>query len=108
MNQNNMPTRWLNDIDEIFNPLYDSVFLPNKRDAFSEMEEKDVYYRLSIDVPGVDPRNIKLKFQNQALLISSEEDYKDKNMRRQRSLSYSLNLPTNVDSSKIEQMLKME
>ena len=66
------------------------------------VEETDQYHRLSLDVPGIDPKNIQVKVKENILSVSAKEDTTDKNTKRQRTLDTSFSLPAYVDASKIE------
>ena len=90
-------------IEEFFKPFYRTPFLSTVgREISSDVEETDSYYCLSVDVPGIDPQNIKLKLQDQTFSVMAEEDSNDKNIKRKRSFHSSFTLPAHVDISKIE------
>ena len=93
---------WFNDFEDVFYPFFIQPALSENKKlsqrAPYDVHETDEFYQLSLDVPGIDPKNIQLKVQENTLHISTNED---KNMKNQRSVSTSFSLPHHVDADKI-------
>jgi HSP20 family protein len=74
---NNLITR-VNDMDRIFNHLWDSSLRPANSDGFSmlrprvDIEETGNAYRLRMDLPGVKREDLKVEIENDTLLIEAE------------------------------------
>lgn len=64
----------LNLFDDLSN-----LFLGENRKGFmaSDLSEDDKEYKLTIDVPGIDKKNIGISFNNHTLSISVKEDKAD-------------------------------
>ena len=103
---NNIPTS-LGDFERFFYPSFDSFFHDEKgMNSNIHCQEHDNFFKVSLDVPGIDPKAINIKIQDDNLLISSSEE-KTKNKENEhtyqkRSLNTSIALPLNVDRSSIE------
>ena len=90
-------TRWLK---ELATEPHFSVF-PHMEDLRLpyRMDERDSYYHISLDVPGVDPKSIQVKSTGRTLSINSKNEDKS---GAHRSVSISFTIPSCVDTSKIE------
>ena len=95
----------MRDFEDFFPSLFGSEEGSFFREPSHRIEEEDQYYRLSLDVPGVDPKNIRLKFKEGILSISSgessKEDSKNSTLRKSRSFKTSFSLPSSVDGSRV-------
>ena len=90
---------WLNEMESMMPHFFGrSVFPTYSAEHPYKMEEKDSYYHISLDVPGVEPKSIQMRAKGQVLSIKSSSS--DKGERR--SVSVSLTIPSDVDTSKIE------
>lgn len=95
------PSLWLSDFEELLpSSMEDKKFFHSG--VPYDVQETNEYYRLHLDVPGVDPKNIRLKVQEQTLSVSAAENKETKDVKQSRTFSTSFSLPTHVDASKIE------
>ena len=96
---------WFNDFEDVFYPFFMHPVLSEKTKHSKrvpyDLQETDEFYRLSLDVPGIDPKNIRLKIQENTLHISANEDKENKNMKSHRHISTSFSLPHHVEVSTI-------
>ena len=96
---------WFNDFEDIFYPFFIQPALSENKQLSQrvpyDVHETDDFYQLSLDIPGIDPKNIQLKVQENTLHISANEDKQSKNMKSQRRVSTSFSLPHHVEVSKI-------
>ena len=94
------------DFEEAFYPFFMRPALPENKTFLQRtpynVHETDEFYQLSLDVPGVDPKQIQLKVQENTLFVSAKEDKESKSIKSCRSISTSFSLPHHVDISKIE------
>ena len=96
---------WFNAFEDVLYPFFIQPALSENK-KFSQkvpydVDETDEFYRLSLDIPGIDPKNIRLKVQENTLHISANEDKQNKNMKSHRQISTSFSLPYHVEASKI-------
>ncbi|MBL3657657.1 Hsp20/alpha crystallin family protein [Fulvivirga sediminis] len=78
------------------------------------IDDKDKAFEASVAVPGVDKKDIKLKVENNCLIISSEKEYHQEEneghwMRKQygyASFQRIFMLPANADPEKIDASIK--
>jgi len=95
------PNLWLSDFEDLLpSSMEDKKFFHSG--VPYDAQETNEYYRLRLDVPGVDPKNIRMKAQEQTLSISAEENQEKKDWKQSRTFNTSFSLPTHVDASKIE------
>ena len=103
---------WLNELEDAFRPFfYDSLPI-GRQNLFSSLEdnfdlqETDDYFLLTLDVPGIDPKNIQLKVQENTLSLTAKEEDKKENSsgfkKQSRSLNQSFSLPASVNLERIE------
>jgi HSP20 family protein len=91
------PTSWMRDMSIGVAPAVD-------------VAENDKQYEISVELPGLDEKNIEVKVANDMLMIKGEKrDEKEDRQkdyylseRRYGSFSRSFQLPPSVDTSKIE------
>ena len=94
------PSLWLSDLEELLpSSLEDQKFFHSP--VPYDVQETNEYYRLHLDVPGVDPKNISVKVQEQTLSVSADENKEAKDWRQNRTFKTSFSLPTYIDSEKI-------
>ena len=63
--------------------------------------EEDRFFKLSLDVPGIDPKNIKICVQDGSLSISTQDEKTNDTTSLNRQFSTSITLPPEVDHSSI-------
>jgi HSP20 family protein len=116
------------DFDRMFDPLrrgfwrsplsrMGSEFEPFRRSGAGsaltpvvDIVENDKAYEMKVELPGIDPNNVELKFANGVLMIRGEkkEEKEEKNEnyylseRRFGSFQRSFSMPANVDTDHIE------
>ncbi len=93
------PSLWLSDFEELLSSMEDKTFCGSS--APYSVQEANEYYRLHMDIPGVDPKNICLKVQDQTLSVSAGGKKETKNWRQSRTFNTSFSLPASVDAGKI-------
>lgn len=95
------PNLWLSDFEELLpSSLEDQKFFHSP--VPYDVQETNEYYRLHLDVPGVDPKNIRVKVREQTLSVSADESKETKGWKQSRKFNTSFTLPTHVDAGKIE------
>jgi HSP20 family protein len=68
----------VNDMDRVFNHLWNSGLVPAKDTAASalhprvDIEESDAEFRVRMDLPGVKREDLKVEIENDTLLIEAE------------------------------------
>ncbi len=106
MRKTNVPTRWdqswLSDFEDVFNPLFAQPFSFKDKDCPYDISESDEFYRLTLDVPGIDPKHIQIKTQENNIYISATENKENKTKRHRYNLNTSFSLPHHIDLSQIE------
>ena len=94
------PSLWWNSLEELL-----PAEMENRESTHSnipyDVQETNEYYRLHLDIPGVDPKNIRLKIQEQTLSVSAAESKEANNWKQSRSFNTSFSLPAHVDAGKI-------
>lgn len=94
----------LMDMDSIFN----SGMMPSWPILDRELEhgyrfnEKDNYFHLSFDIPGIEPKNLSIQHINDHIVISS----KSKDSSSVRKFSFSFLPPRSADVKKMKANLK--
>ena len=82
------PTRSLWNWDEnLFRSFFDDKFLTRERDAYYpavDIEENDDAYRVHMELPGMDKKDIKITYRDNVLHIAGEkqEEKEEKNKER--------------------------
>lgn len=112
---NNMPAtlakerkNLFGDLERLFYPSFGSTFSQKEQDSWGSIncQENDDFYKLSLDVPGIDPKTINIKIQSDSLIISTKEEKrehgKEHEAYRKRSLDTSIALPFTIDRNSIE------
>ncbi len=95
--------KWFEDMESAIPHFFTNSMFPMMDNGFlHKVEEKNSYYHISLDVPGVDPKSIRLKTQGQNLSITSSEEYAKDQERNYRSVNVSFAIPSHVDVSEIE------
>ena len=94
------PGLWLSDFEELWPSSTEEQKLCHSGIPY-DVQETNEYYRLHLDVPGVDPKNIRLKVQEQTLSVSADDSKEKKHWRQHRAFSTSFSLPAYVDAGKI-------
>ena len=103
MNNSIISKKWFEDLDSSFPSFFTRSLLPSLESGFRhQLKEEDSYYHISLDVPGVDPKSIRIKMQEQNLFVSSSEEHKEGSSRYDRRVDVSFTIPSHVDGSKIE------
>ena len=95
------------DLERLFHSSLHSPFNEEKdMNSNIHCQEHDNFFKVSLDVPGIDPKTINIKIQDDSLLISSSEEKtenkEDEHTYQKRSLKTSIALPLNVNRSSIE------
>ena len=94
-----------------FNRDLDGLFFPVRKTQLNpkaELQEQDTHYILSLDVPGVKPKDIKVEQRDGVLTVSGERKVEHRDKKRGFSeCSYgtftrSFALPQDVDSKEID------
>ena len=94
------PNLWLSDFEELLpSSLEDQGFFHSG--VLYDVQETNEYYRLHLDIPGVNPKNIRLKVQEQTLSVSADENKETTGWKQSRKFSTSFSLPVHVDAEKI-------
>lgn len=107
------PTKWKNEILNLFKDFEgaldsersaDHSWPPQKGEPFVQ-EEKD-HFRLSMDVPGFSPEDIKVKREGDTLSLSAEDGKKEETKSSwhtgRRSFNMSFSLPSSVKTENIQ------
>ncbi|MDE0151869.1 MAG: Hsp20/alpha crystallin family protein [Bdellovibrionales bacterium] len=94
------PSLWLSDFEELLPSSLEDQKLFHSGVPY-DVQETNEYYRLQLDIPGVDPKNICVKVQEQTLSVSADENKKEKDWRQSRTFKTSFSLPTYVDAENI-------
>ena len=97
-----------------FRDFFDEDFFPaERRSEYApelDVSETGNAYNVSVELPGLDPKDVDVSLENNVLTIrgekKQEEEKKDKNYhrieRRYGTFTRSLRLPAEVDAEKIE------
>jgi HSP20 family protein len=96
-----------------FDNLFDSFFVPSSRllktDAWNPVcksDEDDKQYTISVELPGVDEKDVAVQLSDTLLTISAKRATETKEKDRSESWSgtftRSVSLPDTVDRAKIE------
>jgi len=94
------PNLWLSGFEELLpSSIEDKKFL--RSEVPYDVQETNEYYRLHLDVPGVDPKNIHVKVQEHTLSVSADESKEEKGWRQSRTFNTSFTLPAHVDAESI-------
>lgn len=114
------PYSLLHSVKQEMDKLFDSAFqdfpidatenMPSKWHPKVDIQEKDDCYIVTADIPGVDPKDIKISINNNTLIIQGEKVLEnrenDKNYQRIERYSGSFyrqfSLPANVDGGNIK------
>lgn len=94
------PSLWWNSLEELLPAEMEEKELCHSSVPY-DVQEKNEYYRLHLDIPGVDPKNIRLKIQEQTLSVSAAESKETNNWKQNRSFSTSFSLPAHISTEKI-------
>jgi len=106
--------RYKNEFDKLFESLF-SDFLPESSDLYSispraDIEESDKDYLVTIEVPGIDKKDIKLHLEDNKITISGEKkqskEVKDSNYicteRSYGGFQRTFNLPNSIKVADIK------
>ena len=94
------PGLWWNSLEELLpSSMEDKDFCRSV--VPYDVQETNEYYRLHLDIPGVDPKNIRLKIKEQILSVSTDESKETDNWKQSRSFNTSFSLPAYIDAEKI-------
>jgi len=95
---------WFEEWDSLFNRPYHPVFYTTH--SASQISENDKAYTISIDMPGVDKKEITLEVTGNRIMVSGERKderkTKEKDERSYSSYQQSFSLPDDADLSKIQ------
>lgn len=112
---------WDRDIDDFFNRFFSSFHLDRDREALPanwspaiETFSKNGRAIVRLDLPGVDPKNVKVSVENDALIIRGErkssDEVKEKDYHYREtsrgSFERRLSLPKGVDGEKVKASYK--
>lgn len=112
-----------NEIDRAFRDFYD--FLPSSRFNFDQFEKLNIspsmdvvedkdHFKVQLEMPGMDEKDIKVSFDDNVLTISGEKSVSQKNENKKyisREISYgkyerSIALPKTIDVDKAKATFK--
>lgn len=110
---NMMPRKFERMFDEFFtvSPSSENEFGWEPR---ADVHETDEHYVVELDVPGIDKKDVKVKFEDNTLTVSGERKMEqksdEKNSHRYEraygSFSRTIHLPKNVNTQKINASYK--
>lgn len=96
---------WRGGFEEALYPFFMKSDLPESKtflqSAPYSVHETEAFYQLSLDAPGIDPKQLQLKVQEDTLFVSVKESKEDKHIRSRRSVDASFSLPHHVDLPQI-------
>ena len=104
---------WFGELEDAFHPFFHENLPIGHQNLFSSLadnfnfQETDDYFLLTVDVPGIDPKNIQIKVQENILSLAAKEGGKKENgsglkNHTRRSLSQSFCLPAAAELERIE------
>lgn len=95
---------WFEEWDSLFSRPVHPVFYMNR--SASQITENEKAYTISVDMPGVDKKEINLEVAGNRILVSGERKderkTKEKSERSYSSYQQSFTLPEDADLNKIE------
>lgn len=95
----------LSDFDRFFNKSF-----PTFSNSISPVKETDKGYIISVDVPGIEKKDIKLETSANRIIISGERkeetETKEKSKRSYAQFKQSYQLPEDAEMDKIDAVLK--
>ena len=100
------------EIDRMFNEIFNGGSVVESEGGWvprADVHETDETFLIQLDVPGIDKNDIKVKFEDNTLIVSGERKYEnkeeDKNYRHVERIygtfTRTLKLPKDVDAQKI-------
>ncbi|MBK7090436.1 MAG: Hsp20/alpha crystallin family protein [bacterium] len=100
------------EIDRMFNEIFNGGSVVESEVGWvprADVHETDETFLIQLDVPGIDKNDIKVKFEDNTLIVSGERKYEnkeeDKNYRHVERIygtfTRTLKLPKDVDAQKI-------
>ena len=100
------------EIDRVFNEIFNGGSTVDSEASWApraDVHESDESFLIQLDVPGIDKNDIKVKFEDNTLIVSGERKYEnkqeEKNYRHVErvygSFTRTLKLPKDVDAQKI-------
>lgn len=95
---------WFEEWDSLFSRPYHPVFYTTR--SASQITENEKAYTISIDMPGVDKKEINLEVSGNRIMVSGERKderkIKEKSERSYSSYQQSFSLPDDADLNKIQ------
>lgn len=95
---------WFEEFDSLFSRAYHPTFYTTR--SASQITENEKAYSISIDMPGVDKKEINLEVVGNRILVSGERKderkTKEKSERSYSSYQQSFTLPDDADLNKIQ------
>ena len=99
---------WFNDFDHLFKDVFSQNLRPVKSRWTYDVDETDNYILFTVDLPGVDEKDIHIETKEGVLSIEAERKREDKDGvhsvvgREYGRLQQFFSLPESIDKEKIE------